>query len=96
MLKQVLLEAVKAGGEELNRFFNKEFKITNKAGVNNPVTEADHASEAVIINIIKKNFPDHQVLAEETGAISHGRQRPVRPAVRLLRPGCHRRLRRDL
>jgi myo-inositol-1(or 4)-monophosphatase len=68
MLKQVLLEAVKAGGEELKRFFNKEFKITNKAGVNNPVTEADHASEAAIINIIKKNFPDHQVLAEETGA----------------------------
>jgi myo-inositol-1(or 4)-monophosphatase len=68
MLKQVLLEAVQAGGAELKRFFNKEFKITNKEGINNPVTEADHASEAAIISVIKKNFPDHQVLAEETGA----------------------------
>lgn len=68
MLKQVLLEAVQAGGAELKRFFNKEFKISNKEGINNPVTEADHAAEAAIIGVIKKNFPDHQVLAEETGA----------------------------
>lgn len=70
MLKETLLEAVKAGGEELKRFFNKEFKITNKSGINNPVTEADHASEAAIINVIKKNFPDHQVLAEESGELA--------------------------
>jgi myo-inositol-1(or 4)-monophosphatase len=68
MLEQTLLEAIQAGGAELKRFFNKEFKITNKTGINNPVTEADHAAEAAIISIIKKNFPDHQVLAEETGA----------------------------
>ena len=56
-----------AGGAELKRFFNNDFKISHKEGVNNLVTEADHASEAAIIGIIKKNFPDHQVLAEETG-----------------------------
>ena len=67
MLKQTLLEAVMAGGAELKRFFNSDFKISQKEGINNPVTEADHASEAAIISIIKKNFPDHQVLAEETG-----------------------------
>ena len=67
MLKQTLLEAVQAGGAELKRFFNGDFKISQKEGINNPVTEADHASEAAIIKIIKKNFPDHQVLAEETG-----------------------------
>ena len=67
MLKQTLLEAVQAGGAELKRFFNNDFKISHKEGVNNLVTEADHASEAAIIKIIKKKFPDHQVLAEETG-----------------------------
>jgi len=67
MLKQTILEAIQAGGMELKRFFNKEFKISNKEGINNPVTEADHASEAAILSIIKRNFPDHQVLAEETG-----------------------------
>ena len=67
MLKQTLLEAVQAGGAELKRFFNSDFKISHKEGINNLVTEADHAAEAAILGIIKKNFPDHQVLAEETG-----------------------------
>jgi len=67
MLKQTLLDAVKAGGAELKRFFNSDFKISHKEGVNNLVTEADHAAEAAIIGVIKKNFPEHQVLAEETG-----------------------------
>jgi myo-inositol-1(or 4)-monophosphatase len=67
MLKQTLLEAVKAGGAELKRFFNSDFKISHKEGVNNLVTEADHAAEAAILAVIKKNFPEHQVLAEETG-----------------------------
>lgn len=67
MLKQTLLEAIQAGGTELKRFFNNDFKISHKEGINNLVTEADHASEAAIIGMIKKNFPAHQVLAEETG-----------------------------
>jgi myo-inositol-1(or 4)-monophosphatase len=67
MHKQTLLEAIHAGGTELKRFFNSEFKISHKEGINNLVTEADHAAEAAILGIIKKNFPDHQVLAEETG-----------------------------
>ena len=67
MLKETLLAAVQAGGAELKRFFNNDFTISHKEGVNNLVTEADHASEAAILAIIKKNFPGHQVLAEETG-----------------------------
>lgn len=67
MLKQILIEAVHAGATELMRYFNSDFKISHKDGVNNLVTEADHASEAAIIALIKKNFPGHQVLAEETG-----------------------------
>src|SRR6185436_15258190 len=67
MLKQTLFEAVHAGGTELQKFFNHEFKISHKEGVNNLVTEADHAAEAAILAVIKKSFPDHQILAEETG-----------------------------
>jgi len=69
MIKTILLEAVAAGGKELQRFFNGEFKITNKEGINNPVTEADHAAEKAIIDIIQKNYPDHFILSEETGEI---------------------------
>lgn len=69
MIKTILLNAVEAGGNELKRFFNGEFKITNKEGINNPVTEADHAAEKAIIDIIQQNYPDHFILSEETGEI---------------------------
>jgi myo-inositol-1(or 4)-monophosphatase len=69
MLKNTLIEAAKAGAAEIVRFFNKEFKLTNKEGINNPVTEADHASERAIIDVIRKAFPDHYILSEEAGNI---------------------------
>src|SRR5687767_7500734 len=67
MLKTVLLQAVKAGGGERRRFNELELKISNKEGINNLVTEADHASEKVIMDLIKSNFPEHQILSEESG-----------------------------
>ena len=51
MIKNTLLKATEAGAKELVRFFNGDFKITNKEGINNPVTEADHASEKAIFRI---------------------------------------------
>lgn len=69
MLKTALTEAAHAGAKEILRFFNKEFKVSNKEGVNNLVTEADHAAEKAIIEVIHRYFPDHQVLGEESGAI---------------------------
>lgn len=69
MLQQTLKEAARAGAAEILRYFNRDFKITNKEGVNNLVTEADHASEKAILEVIHSAFPDHQVLAEETGEI---------------------------
>jgi myo-inositol-1(or 4)-monophosphatase len=69
MLKTTLINAVKAGAAELSRFFNKSFVVSNKEGINNLVTEADHASEKAILDIIKKEFPDHYILSEEAGEI---------------------------
>jgi len=69
MLKTTLLHAAKAGASQILRFFNQEFTISNKEGVNNLVTEADHAAEKAILSVIKSAFPDHQVLAEEAGEI---------------------------
>lgn len=69
MLKTTLIEAARAGAAEIQRFFNNEFKITNKEGINNPVTEADHASEKAILEVIKSRFPDHYILSEEAGKI---------------------------
>jgi myo-inositol-1(or 4)-monophosphatase len=69
MFKTTLLNATTAGANELKRFFNKEFTIANKEGINNVVTEADLASEKAIISVIKEAFPQHYVLSEEAGAI---------------------------
>jgi myo-inositol-1(or 4)-monophosphatase len=69
MLKTILINAVQAGAEQLQHFFSREFKISNKEGVNNLVTEADHAAEKAIIEVIQKEYPDHFILSEETGEI---------------------------
>lgn len=76
MYKTTLIKAANAGADELKRFFNGSFKISNKEGVNNLVTEADHAAEKAIIKIIKENFPDHDILSEEAGdVLVAGRQK---------------------
>jgi len=69
MLKSTLLRAVEAGAAQLQHFFNGEFRVSNKEGVNNLVTEADHAAEKAIIDIIKQEHPGHFILSEETGEI---------------------------
>ena len=69
MLKNTLLEAIYAAADEIKRFSDISFKVTNKEGINNLVTEVDHASEKAIIEVIKKNHPDHNILTEESGEI---------------------------
>lgn len=69
MLKTTLINAVQAGAAQLQHFFNGEFKISHKEGVNNLVTEADHAAEKAIIETIRKDYPDHFILSEETGEL---------------------------
>ncbi|MFN5135729.1 MAG: inositol monophosphatase family protein [Chitinophagaceae bacterium] len=70
MLKQTLIEATRAGAEQLVHFYDKEYTVSHKEGVNNLVTEADHASEKAIINTIKHKFPTHFILSEETGELA--------------------------
>src|SRR5678815_5166241 len=78
MFKSTLIKATEAGAAELQRFFNGTFKISNKEGVNNLVTEADHAAEKAIINIISQDFPEHNILSEEAGdVLITGRQNGV-------------------
>jgi len=69
MIKQTLIKAVTAGAKVLQEYFHGEFKISNKEGVNNLVTEADHASEKAIIDIIKADYPSHYIISEEVGEI---------------------------
>ena len=70
MLKETLINATEAGARVLQHFFNnKNLQVSHKEGINNLVTEADHASEKAILDTIKESFPDHFILSEEVGEI---------------------------
>lgn len=72
MLKAILLQAVQSGAAQLQHFFSRDFAISHKEGVNNLVTEADHAAEKAIIDVIKEAYPNHFILSEETGELASG------------------------
>ncbi|MBZ4189218.1 inositol monophosphatase family protein [Niabella beijingensis] len=69
MLATVLEAAVRAGAAELTRYFQQSFSIQHKEGRNNLVTDADHASERAIIEVIRSHYPDHFILTEESGEL---------------------------
>lgn len=73
MLKETLINATEAGARVLQHYFaSKNLQISNKEGINNLVTEADHASEKAIMETIRQQFPDHYILSEEAGEIVTG------------------------
>lgn len=58
------IKAAIAGGDVLKKYFNKGIKVDYKGKID-PVTIADKNSQKKILQIIKKNFPEHAILAEE-------------------------------
>jgi myo-inositol-1(or 4)-monophosphatase len=61
------VSTAREAGELLKSRLNTPHSIDYK-GVINLVTEADRMSEALILDRIRQNFPDHSVLAEESPA----------------------------
>lgn len=65
-IKNTLFKALLAGGREIRKGHLKKRNISFK----NPVsllTETDLASERAIVRTIKRIFPQHSILAEESG-----------------------------
>jgi myo-inositol-1(or 4)-monophosphatase len=61
--------AARRAGAVLGRNFKKLNKLNiEMKGHNDYVSDADRAAEAAIIQIIHKHYPDHAILAEESGA----------------------------
>lgn len=71
MLSQILRKAADAGADQLRHYFNHpQLKTSLKSGgVNDLVTEADHAADRAIIGVIREAYPDHFILSEETGNV---------------------------
>ncbi len=58
----------KAGAEVLSRYFRGEAIEVRAKGSHDLVSLADHESEARVIDEIRRRFPDHHILAEESGS----------------------------
>jgi myo-inositol-1(or 4)-monophosphatase len=66
-MKQTILECVRPAGEILLRYFGGNVNVRHKGDQSNIVTDADLASERWIVGHIRDRFPDHSIIAEETG-----------------------------
>jgi myo-inositol-1(or 4)-monophosphatase len=62
-------EAALAGGAVLQAYFGKLTEIGEKGRPGDLVTVADKASEEQVLAVIRRHFPDHGILAEESGQI---------------------------
>ena len=65
----VATEAALAGGAVLQSFLGKLEQIEEKGRPGDLVTEADKASEKVVLEVLQRHFPDHSILAEESGQL---------------------------
>jgi myo-inositol-1(or 4)-monophosphatase len=65
----IAIRAARRAGELMIRQLNQleALKVTEKSK-NEFVTQVDRAAEAAIIDIIRDHYPDHAILAEESGA----------------------------
>ena len=68
-LLNIAVRAARRAGEVIIRSLNRLESLTVTAkGRNDFVTEVDHAAEAEIIAVIRRHYPQHAFLAEESGS----------------------------
>ncbi|MFW2331401.1 MAG: inositol monophosphatase family protein [Nitrospinota bacterium] len=66
LIEQIAVKAALAAGAIMNNRLETKFNIEHK-GIIDLVTEVDIECEKTIIEIIKDTFPEHAILAEESG-----------------------------
>ncbi len=67
---ELAIRAAREAGAILQDFAARGFQIEHKGRIN-LVTEADLASERHIKELIASHYPNHRILAEESGASAH-------------------------
>jgi myo-inositol-1(or 4)-monophosphatase len=68
----VARQAANEAGRYLRQFYGDRPEVEFKGDVN-LITEKDRESQKIICNIIKNNFPDHSILAEEDLEVRHSK-----------------------
>ena len=69
----VATESVLAAGAVLTERWGKLNNIQEKGRPGDLVTEADKLAEAEVLKVINRHLPDHQILAEESGALGNSK-----------------------
>lgn len=69
----IAIRAARSAGKLLLRYVDRvdTLKVESK-GRNDFVSEIDRQAEALVIQELRARFPDHAILAEESGARGHG------------------------
>jgi len=66
-MKNFAIKTIKEAGEIVRKKFGHIRNVKNKSRhLIDPVTEADYLSEKKIVNAIKKQYPTHKILSEES------------------------------
>jgi myo-inositol-1(or 4)-monophosphatase len=68
LLNVAVMSARRAGSALIKKMVNLEKLKVEQKGHNDYVSDADRAAEKAVINCILKHYPDHEILAEESGA----------------------------
>lgn len=71
---QKVVQAAEAAGQVVLEYFGKVTQVTEKTSAKSVVTEADHASEQLILSKLADALPGLNVYAEESGAVDNGSQ----------------------
>jgi len=61
------IEIAKEAGQIIKKGFGENIAIEFKTDEANLVTNIDKAAERIIIDFIRKEYPDHSIIAEESG-----------------------------
>ncbi len=68
LLNVAVMAARRAGAVLIRNLVKLEKLAVELKGHNDYVSEADRAAEAAVIDVIRKHYPEHAILAEESGA----------------------------
>ena len=66
LLDTALLAAL-AGGKILKQYWGKQLDIEEKGRIGDLVTQVDKQAEREILQVIERYYPEHRILAEESG-----------------------------
>lgn len=71
-LLKIAKKAADEAGKIVKKYYLSELILRNKGHYSNFATQADVEAERKILEIITKNFPNHNIIAEESGQVDKG------------------------